>query len=546
MSIWRIPWQDNSLSILVFLFLLAWLIQKTLKTGRREKYLPGGPPTVPILGNLHIFPTEDPHLKFTEWAQQYGDIYSLKIGSGTVIVISGMEAASELMDRRSATTADRPKLHMVKRVTDNLNMGLCHCSDTWRALRKAAHTILTPAAAENHLPIQRAEAIQVLYDFIQNPDDFFNHIGRYSNSVIMSILFGKRCPHYQTREFTAFLESQQLWNLCMSPTAVPPVDLLPFLDYIPESWAWWKRLALETRQKQRALYFGLLDECEQRMKRGEENGAYMEKVLAEKRELGFDREMIGYLGGVLLEGGTDTTSSFLRYLVMALIVFPDVQRKAQAEIDGVIGRDRMPTLSDIKDLPYIQALIKEVHRFYPVSPIIPRATLADEEYRGFVLPKGTTILVNIYGIYHDPQHFNNPEVLDPGRYLSHEFGVKEGVDASFFRDDIVFGFGRRACPGIYIARDSLNLNTMNLIWAFDFAPFKDAMGNEIRVGFDNHEKKGFFPVLLPFKCSIRPRSQDVVNIVEREFKEATETFVKFEKDLAQADREWVNEVRGRL
>ncbi|ESK85919.1 cytochrome p450 [Moniliophthora roreri MCA 2997] len=416
---------------------------------------------------------------------------------------------------------------MGKKVTNDLNMALCGYSDTWRALRKAAHTILTPAAAESHLPIQRAEATQVLYDFIQNPDDFFNHIGRYTNSVIMSILFGKRCPRYETPESMGFFESQKLWNRCLSPTAVPPVDLLPFLDYIPESWAWWKQLASETRQKQRALYFGLLDECEQRMKRGEENESYMEQILMEKRELGLDREMIGYLGGILLEGGTETTASFLRCLVMALIVFPDAQRKAQAEIDGV-------------------ALIKEVHRFHPVSPIVPHATLADEEYRGFVLPKGTTILVNTYGIYHNPQHFDNPGTFNPERYLSHEFGVKEGVDASFFRDDLVFGYGRRACPGIYIARDSLNLNTMNLIWAFNFAPPKDATGNEIPVSFDNHEKKGLVPVLLPFKCSIRPRSQNVVNIVEREFKEATETFVKFEKDLAQADREWVNEVRGRL
>ncbi|KAI3619277.1 cytochrome [Moniliophthora roreri] len=540
-----IPRQDN-LSVLVFLFFIVWLLQKILKTGRREPYLPPGPPTVPILGNLHVFPTKNSHIRFTEWAQQYGDIYSLKISSGTVIVISGMEAASELMDKRSATTADRPKSHMAKKVTNDLNMAACRYSDTWRVLRKAAHTVHTPAAAENHLPIQRAEATQVLYDFIQNPDDFFNHIGRYSNSVIMSILFGKRCPHYETPESIAFFEAHRLWNRCLSPTAVPPVDLLPFLDYIPESWAWWKQLASKTRQKQRALYFGLLEECEKRIKRGEENGSYLEEILMKKRDLGLDREMVGYLGGVLLEGGSETVANFLRYLVMALIIFPDVQRKAQAEIDRVVGKERMPTLFDIKDLPYIQALIKEVHRFCPATPGMLHATTADEEYRGFVLPKDTAILANIYGIYHNPQHFDDPEMFNPERYLSHEFGIKQGVDASFFRDDIVFGFGRRACPGIYVARDFLNLNTMNLIWAFDFALLKDAMGNEIPVSLDNCEKKGIVPVLSPFRCRIRPRSQNVVNIVEREFKEATETFVKFERDLAPADKKWVDEVRGRL
>ncbi|KAI3619370.1 cytochrome [Moniliophthora roreri] len=128
-------------------------------------------------------------------------------------------------------------------------------------------------------------------------------------------------------------------------------------------------------------------------------------------------------------------------------------------------------------------------------------------------------------------------MFNPERYLSHEFGIKQGVDASFFRDDIVFGFRRRACPGIYVARDFLNLNTMNLIWAFDFVLLKDAMGNEI---------PGMVPILSLFRCRICPRSQNVVNIVEREFKEATETFVKFERDLAPADKKWVDEVQGRL
>ncbi|KAI3620890.1 cytochrome [Moniliophthora roreri] len=178
-----------------------------------------------------------------------------------------MEAATELVDKRSATTADRPKLHMVEKVTGGLNLALCRYPDTWRLLRKAAHTILTPKAVEKHLPIQLAEATHVLHDFLTNPDDFFKHIGRYSNSVIMSVLFGKRCPYYETYESTAFFKTMELWNTCISPTAVPPVDLLPFLDYIPKRWAWWKRLAAKIWQKQRELYFGLVDKCKQWMKR---------------------------------------------------------------------------------------------------------------------------------------------------------------------------------------------------------------------------------------------------------------------------------------
>ncbi|EEB95713.1 hypothetical protein MPER_05275 [Moniliophthora perniciosa FA553] len=231
-----VPWPDSNSITLVLLFFLAWLVLKIVRVGRRESYLPPGPPTIPILGNLHVFPTASPHIKFAEWGQQYGGIYSLKISSGNAVVINSMEVATELLDKRGAATADRPALHMADKVTGGFNLALCRYSDTWRTLRKAAHTILTPKAVERHLPIQLAEATQVLHDFLTNPDDFFEHIGRYSNSVIMSVLFGKRCPRYETYESTTFFEVMELWNLCISP-AVPPVDVLPFLDYIPGRWA---------------------------------------------------------------------------------------------------------------------------------------------------------------------------------------------------------------------------------------------------------------------------------------------------------------------
>ncbi|KAK7032180.1 hypothetical protein VNI00_013354 [Paramarasmius palmivorus] len=541
-----ILWPDPKLVAASITLFLVWLVTKILKSGRREPYLPPGPPTIPVLGNLHLFPSKSPQVKFTEWSHEYGDIYSLKISSGTAVVINSMEVAKELMDRRSAITADRPKHHMVNRVTDGLNLAHAQYSDTWRLLRKAVHTILTPKAVENHLPIQRAEATQVLYDFLTTPENFFKHIGRYSNSAIMSVLFGKRCPRYETPESTAFFESMEVWNRCLSPGAVPPVDLLPFLDYIPSRWAWWKGLALETREKQHKLYFGLLDECEQRVARGEENGSYMEGVLVEQKEMGLTREMVGYLGGVLLEAGSDTTSSFLKYLIIALIAFPRVQRKAQEEIDRVVGHERIPTLQDIENLPYIRALIKEVIRIRPVVPLVPHGTLADMEYRGFMIPKGTMIFVNTYGIYHNPEHFDNPETFDPERYVLHEYGIKEGVDPNTFRDNIAFGYGRRSCPGIHLAENSINLNTMNFIWAFNFELAKDNAGNEIKVDLDHYEKGGLLPNPLPFQCQIIPRNESVPNVVKREFKEATETFVKFERDLALDDKQWVDEQRGSL
>jgi cytochrome P450 len=83
------------------------------------------------------------------------------------------------------------------------------------------------------------------------------------------------------------------------------------------------------------------------------------------------------LGGALIEGGSDTTSSALNTMVLAVTAFPEVQKKAHEELDRVIGRDRAPEWEDLDDLPDIRALVQEVHRFRPVAPLIPRAATAD-------------------------------------------------------------------------------------------------------------------------------------------------------------------------
>ncbi|CCO31991.1 hypothetical protein BN14_06043 [Rhizoctonia solani AG-1 IB] len=109
------------------------------------------------------------------------------------------------------------------------------------------------------------------------------------------------------------------------------MDLIPILKHVPEALASWKTLCKKTRKLQRDLYFGLLEETERRVANHQENNCFMEQVLARQKEFGMNRELVGYLGGVLLEGGSDTTSSFLQTLVLGLTAFPDVQKKAQVK-----------------------------------------------------------------------------------------------------------------------------------------------------------------------------------------------------------------------
>ncbi|KAG8997242.1 hypothetical protein FRB90_012552 [Tulasnella sp. 427] len=525
---------------------IAYLAYQLKDVGRRESYLPAGPPTVPLLGNLDVFPKEYAHYRFTEWAQKYGEIYSLKIGPATAIVISSAAAVKELMDKRSATTADRPPNHIAMTIAGGKNMVLAHYTDDWRALRRAAHEILTPQACEQHLPIQQAEATQLMHDLLTRPNDFYTSVRRYSSSVIMSVLFGQRSPRFNTPATEEFFHVQHLWEHALEPGAHPPVDLLPILQKVPERFAAWKQLCTEVRRLQRKLYFGLLGEVEKRTARGEANGCWMETVCARAEEWGMDRELVGYLGGVLIEGGSDTTSSFIQSLILALVAYPEVQKKAQEEIDRVVGTDRAPVLEDIENLPYCQAIILETHRWRPVAPLaIPHSNTQDEIYKGHIIPKGTSIFVNNWAIFHDPNVYENPDEFNPDRFIESEFGTKpearEGDKDR--RNNLAFGSGRRICPGIHLANNSLRINTVNLLWGFNFLKAKDpATGKEITPDVWDYAK-GILTCPNPFKCEIVPRSQHHKEIIERQFAEATEVFERFEHELSPEDRAFVKEQR---
>ncbi|KAF8160325.1 cytochrome P450 [Mycena galopus ATCC 62051] len=540
----------------------AWVFVYLVKIGSREAGLPPGPPTLPLLGNLHIFPNKFPHHKFTEWARKYGGIYSasrfkrtdievqlfthcqLKMGSGTLVVLTDPAAVKELMDKRSSSTVDRPPMYIADLVTGGLNLALARHTEKWRSLRRAAHAILTPQATALHMPIQQAEASQLLHDILCHPEGFYTHIRRYSNSVIVSVLYGKRAPRYETPETTTFFNVMHEWIRLLEPGATPPVDFIPMLKYVPERWAKWKRDCAKTRMHQRDLYFGLLDETKDRVRRGDENGSYMEEILRRQEEFGMDWEMTGYLGGALIEGASHTTSAYLQTLILALVAYPDAQMKAQEEIDRVVGGHRMSTLTDLEEMPYIRAMILETHRFRPVTPLLaPHRSLKAEEYKGFLIPQGSTIFVNAWGIFHDPELYDDPESFIPDRYVLSENGTKPGVNCNDLRPNLMYGVGRRMCAGIHLAQASININVMNLVWAFNFSTDTDSQGNPIKLNTFDYEQ-GITSAPRAFKCKITPRSAEKAAIISREFHDASDTFSKFEFGLTADDKEFVARSRA--
>ena len=178
-----------------------------------------------------------------------------------------------------------------------------------------------------------------------------------------------------------------------------------------------------------------------------------------------------------------------------MVLHPEIQKKAQAELDSVVGNDRFPVMTDRNELPYMDAIIKETIRWSAVVPLgVPHALIEEDVYRGMRIPKGSTVIGNVWfvlgssvtsspsgkpyqlsnrSILHDPNVYEKPFEYIPERFLNTE---SPPVDPF----TLAFGYGRRQCPGMEVASTTAFLSMSTTLHSFDLLLPKDDKGNEVK------------------------------------------------------------------
>jgi cytochrome P450 len=347
-----------------------------------------GPPTQPLLGNLAQLPTSNAHFLLTEWAKQYGGIYSLKMAHATAIVLTDRRLIRELVDKKGAIYNSRPSNFLVERYVarDPANIPLVICSPSGPKLRLCRKILMqhfNEARVEEHqVPIIEAEASQMLCDISKEPEALRKHTMRLTNSLTKIVVYGTRTTH--AHELQAYIEKIEPWTKILETGAIPPVDLLPWLQYVPQ-WLWrgawksWKSKGHESGKAVDAAFTELARTVLERRNRGVSKETLYDYLLDQwETEKGIDltRRDLDIFAGSLIDAGTDTTASTIATAIQAMVKYPHVQKKAQNIIDGVVGDARSPRWEDVAGLSYVVQIVKETLRWRPMAPIMPHATTA--------------------------------------------------------------------------------------------------------------------------------------------------------------------------
>ncbi|KAL6364281.1 hypothetical protein LRP88_02200 [Fusarium phalaenopsidis] len=456
-----------------------------------------------LITEFQNMPKRDIHLQLQKWAKQYGPVYSLILGTQTLVVLSSDQAVKDLLDRRSSLYSHRQEMYVGQKLA----------SGDLRLLmmfRKMVHGLLNSQVSKEYVPYQVLENKQMLHDMVVQPEQFLDNIRRYSNSLTTTMVFGWRTPMNNDKKLIQLFEGFSKFADLNQTGVAALLDSFPMLRKLPEFFLPLQQKARDLHQKEKALYLSHWLKAKEEFANGTIKPCFCIGLAEAQKKHGFSDQQAAYISGTLLEAGSDTTSNTLYAWVQAMLLYPDVQKAAQQEIDDVVGDDRLPSIDDQDRLQYVRMCMKETLRWMPTTILgaVPHAVTQDDIYNGFLIPKGAGVLNNVWSIHMDEDRHPEPRRFNPERYRSDTLSLGDSASSGdpTKRDQFTFGSGRRICPGIHVAERSLFLGISRMLWAFNIEPALDEAGEPILPDPDKLTQ-GFVCMPEEFPAKITPRSE---------------------------------------
>ncbi|KAJ6568897.1 cytochrome P450 [Mycena capillaripes] len=504
----------STLVLCTISFVLITLYTIHLRARRHKLPLPPGPPKLPLVGNLFDVPSTHQWKSYARWSKQYdSDIIHLDLAGTSVIVLSSFEAVDALFEKRSSLYSDRGDFPMVNELMGwYFNIALMKYGEEWRIHRRLVQGALNAKAVRKYEPAELVGTHALLGRLLHTPEDFMNHFRQMAGEIIMSMAYGIDVLPSNDPYVSLAHKAVRTFSVAAVPGAYL-VDTFPILKHVPRWFpgAGFQRAAEEGSRLSRGMLELPFAETKRQMDSGVAPPSFtadgLQALNDPDKELYYKEHHVKQAAGTMYIGGADTTVAALGTFILAMLAFPEAQKKAQAEIDSFTGGKYLPSFEDEVSLPYISALVKEVMRWENVAPFaIPRLLVNDDEYCGYRLPGGSIVVGNAWGILHDERVYPDPHKFKPERFL-----LDGKLNPAVKDPDAAFGFGRRRCAGRHMALSSIWITVVSILATFDITKAVDEHGNVVEPSYEY--LSGIISTPLPFKCTITPRSQEAVALI---------------------------------
>ncbi|KAI0373553.1 CyP450 monooxygenase [Pilatotrama ljubarskyi] len=495
--------QELSIWLVVAATILLVVASNYVRSSNKAR-LPPGPRPLPIIGNALDIPINDLEQAFREMNARYGDVVYLNALGQPMVILGTHEAAVDLLEKRSSIYSDRNLSTMASLTGWDWVLTVLNYGPRWRRHRRAFHQFFNPAAVLPYRPSQELEAHRFAQRLIDDPKHFLHHVRRLFASTIMRVTYGIEIQEGNDEYLGMAEEALATFNAAFVPGKYL-VETFPILRWVP-SWMPGARFRREGKAWTPIVH-RLRDVPWRRTLALIQEGSAVPSITTELmqrvshlegQDAAEEAEVARNVVAVAYAGGADTTLSCIQSFFLAMASYPDVQKKAQAELDAVVGQHRLPDFSDEASLPYVTALIKECLRWRSVVPLgVPHRSIQDDEYRGYFIPKGTLVVSNIWAYSRDPRHYSDPETFMPERFLKDGKLNPDVLDPT----EIAFGYGRRICPGRYFAEASLSIIISTVLHTVSINAPLDASG--VPVKLEGKMTPGVISYPEPFEVRIK-------------------------------------------
>ncbi|KAM3930493.1 cytochrome P450 2C14-like isoform 1-T1 [Leptodactylus fuscus] len=452
------------LSVVVVLFLANAFMKQ--QQGNYKNF-PPGPKPLPIIGNFLDIDMSKPHKTFKELSKTYGPVLGVQLGMTKAVVLCGYEVIKDALINQADVFSDRPVVPVTAKMLKNYGV-VFSTGENWKVMRRFSLAALRDygmgkKTIENKIMEETECLVQKIKSFKGKPFDNLTSINAAVANIIVAILLSHRFEY----EDPTILKLMGLINENVRLMGSPWVRLYnsfpSLLEFLPGDHKTIFGNIKEFQNFIRATFTKQKKELDVNDQRNLID-AFLAKQQEGKPESTeyFHNENLTVLVGNLFAAGMETTTTTLRWGLLLMIKYPEIQQKVQDEIERVIG-SAQPQMEHRKQMPYTDAVIHEIQRFGDIAPSsVPHATSEDVAFRGYVIPKGTIVFPLLHSALRDETYFKKPYEFYPEHFLDSQGNFKK--NEAF----IPFSIGKRSCAGETLAKMELFLFFTALLQNFTF------------------------------------------------------------------------------